>query len=466
MSFNSTDVRKRSIECCNTPSERRHYNCYPVDIPQDDPFYKFFDRRCMNFARSLAGLQPGCRLGPRWQINAISSYIDGNFIYGSNEEVASRLREFKGGRLKTSPLYRNLGLKDLLPMKTVDPDLGCIARPRNMYCFDAGDNRVNEQLQLAVMHVIMMREHNRLAEGLAHVNPHWDDETLYQEARHILSAEIQHVTYNEFLPIVLGHQIMKKYDLNPLPKGYYSGYSQKINAGIRAAFQASAYRFGHSLLPDVTERFNKFHEKIESIRLSRQLLQPYDLYKPGIVDTFILGLINQEAYRMDPAITTEVTNHLFEKPGDNFGMDLASINVQRAREHGLPGYNSFREYCGLPKIRDFYDLAGIIPNNTVHKYANLYKTVDDIDLWTIGIAEYPIPGAVVGPTFACLIGEQFANIRRGDRFWYENHGWPSAFSPEQLQEIRKLRLARILCDNADEMLTVQYSAMVMADPHS
>ncbi|XP_054720614.1 peroxidase-like [Uloborus diversus] len=460
------DTRKRSIECCKTPVDRRHYNCYPVDIPQDDPFYKFFDRRCMNFARSLAGMQPGCRLGPRWQTNAISAYIDGNFIYGSNEEVASRLREFKGGRLKTSPLYRNLGLKDLLPMKTVDPDLGCIARPRNMYCFDAGDDRVNEQLQLAVMHIVIMREHNRLADGLYHVNPHWDDETLYQEARHILSAQLQHITYNEFLPMVLGHQTVKKYDLQPLTKGYYSGYSTKINAGIRAAFQSSAFRFGHSILPDVTERYNKFHERIEAIRLSRQLLQPYDLYKPGIVDTFILGLINQEAYRMDPSISTEVTNHLFEKPGDNFGMDLAAVNVQRAREHGLPGYNRYREYCGLPKVRDFYDLAGIIPNNTVHKYAKLYKTVDDIDLWSIGIAEYPIPGAIVGPTFACLIGEQFANIRRGDRFWYENHGWPSSFTPEQLQEIRKVRLARILCDNADEMLTVQYNAMAMADPHT
>lgn len=82
----------------------------------------------------------------------------------------------------------------------------------------SGDNRVNEQLQLAVMHIVMMREHNRLAEGLAHVNPHWDDETLYQEARHILSSELQHVTYSEFLPMVLGHQTMKKYDLVPLNK--------------------------------------------------------------------------------------------------------------------------------------------------------------------------------------------------------------------------------------------------------
>ena len=64
---------------------------------------------------------------------------------------------------------------------------------------------------------------------------------------------------------------------------------------------------------------------------------------------------------------------MFEKPGDNFGMDLAAVNVQRAREHGLPGYNAYREYCGLPKIRDFYDLAGIVPNNTIPKYIKLYK---------------------------------------------------------------------------------------------
>lgn len=81
-----------------------------------------------------------------------------------------------------------------------------------------GDNRVNEQLQLAVMHILIMREHNRIADALYHINPHWDDETLYQEARHIVAAELQHVTYNEFLPLVLGHQTIKKYDLAPLSK--------------------------------------------------------------------------------------------------------------------------------------------------------------------------------------------------------------------------------------------------------
>ncbi|XP_076327260.1 salivary peroxidase/catechol oxidase-like isoform X2 [Tachypleus tridentatus] len=455
--------RRLDIECCKFPPPHQHPNCMPIAIPPNDPFYKFYNRKCMDFARTLPGLKPGCTLGPRLQINQISAYIDGNFIYGSQREDAERIREFRKGFLKTAPLYRELGLKDLLPMKIIDPDVGCTARPRNAYCFDAGDERVNEQLVLSVMHTIWMREHNRIAEALGQINPHWDDERIYQETRHIIIGELQHITYKEFLPTILGADTIKKFGLELLPHGYYNGYNPKINSGIRSAFQTAAFRFGHSLLPDVTERYNKFHEKLESIRLSMQLRQPYDLYKPGIVDTFLMGLINQESNRMDPEVTTEVTNHLFEKPGEGFGMDLAALNMQRSREHGNPGYNFYREYCGLPKARNFYDLIGVMPNTTVQRYVQLYRHVDDIDLWSAGISEYHLPNAVVGPTFACLIAEQFSYLRQGDRFWYENGGWPSSFTPEQLEEIRKVQLCRVLCENADDMNNIQLNAMLIAD---
>jgi peroxidase len=62
---------------------------------------------------------------------------------------------------------------------------------------------------------------------------------------------------------------------------------------------------------------------------------------------------------------------------------------------------------------------------------------------------------MVGPTFACIMGRQFRNFRFGDRFWYENGGWPSSFTPEQLTELRKVRLSRLICDNADDVDSVQ-----------
>ena len=60
-------------------------------------------------------------------------------------------------------------------------------------------------------------------------------------------------------------------------------------------------------------------------------------------------------------------------PEHRFGMDLAAINMQRGREHGIPGYNDYREYCGLPRIRDFYELNSVMTNSTASSYGNIYQ---------------------------------------------------------------------------------------------
>lgn len=70
--------------------------------------------------------------------------------------------------------------------------------------FFAGDSRANENTNLISIHLILARQHNNISNQLRDLNPFWDDETLYQETRRIVSAQLQHITYNEFLPSILG----------------------------------------------------------------------------------------------------------------------------------------------------------------------------------------------------------------------------------------------------------------------
>ncbi|XP_063586936.1 uncharacterized protein LOC134764285 [Penaeus indicus] len=347
--------------------------------------------------------------GPRSQINQITSYIDANWVYGSNEDTANRIRLHRGGLMKSLPVFREYGMKDLLPLKLEEPEEGCIRPNNDVYCFDAGDNRVNEQLVLAVVHTMMMREHNRIAIELYRYNPHWDDETLFQESRKIVAASIQHITYNEFLPMVLGKEVMHKYGLILEKHGYFDGYDPSIDASMSSNFVTAAFRFGHSLLPSTIERWSPAHKYVASQRLSFMLRQPYDLYKGGWCDQYIMGLCNQVAQAMDDAVTQEVS----------------STRCVRDKKEMHP---------------------------------------DDIDLWSGGVSERPLPGSMVGPTFSCLIGLTFKELRYGDRFWYENRGgYDSDFTLEQLEEIRKVKLSRIICDNSDDIKTMQVYAMVLPD---
>ncbi|KAI1289157.1 Chorion peroxidase [Halotydeus destructor] len=459
------DEKGNPIHCCSQPEKDWHPACYPFPISSEDYFYKHFNRSCMNFVRLTPGLRPKCPLGPREPMNIVSGYLDGSIMYGSSSDIVNPLRSGERGRLKSYKAYSELGLKDLLPQQTHKPDFLCQRhnRPKDVFCFLGGDIRSNQQLPLTLLHTLLMREHNRIAEFLYEMVPQLDDDTLFEETRRLVIAQIQYITYREFLPVVVGDQLMDKYDLHILETGFYHGYDEKVNAEVRVAFQAAAFRFGHSLVPDVIQTYNKHHQKLSSIRTSNILRQPFELYKPAVVDTFILGLLNQPASRMDPTVTIELVNHLFEKPGNHFGADLAAINIQRARELGVPGYNEFRQYCGVDRAETFSDLLGTMSNKTVTRLENVYDHVDDIDLWTAGVAEFPLPGALVGPVFGCLIAEQFANLRKGDRFWFENANWPSSFTSKQLAEIRKTSLARLVCDNADDIDTIQVFPLTTVD---
>ena len=79
----------------------------------------------------------------------------------------------------------------------------------------------------------------------------------------------------------------------------------------------------------------------------------------------------------------------------------------------------------------------------IERLRRTYEHVDDIDFFTGGLAETPLHGGLVGPTFACVIGIQFRNLRKCDRFWYESGNPLIRFTESQLAEVRKITLAKV-----------------------
>ena len=316
-------------------------------------------------------------------------------------------------------------------------------------CFDAGDFRVNEQIALASMHTLWVREHNRIAESLNQINKHWNAEKVYQETRKIVGAVLQHITYNHYLPKILGDKAL------PLYRGY-----KNVHPGVLNVFAASAFRFGHSM---VRPKFSMLDANFDPIAPEVPLIEAFfnnKLVQGEGIEPVLLGLVANDSQGTNRIMAAGLTKQLFQQPESEHGFDLAALNIQRGRDHGLPGYGAWRRQCNLSHADIFQETNFEIKDATVRKLLHdLYEDVEYADLWVAGLAEDPIPGAMVGPTFHCIIKEQFRRLRDGDRFWFENQG---VFSNEQIAEIHKTSLSRVFCDNVFGIVSVQRDAFITA----
>ncbi|CAB3373221.1 Hypothetical predicted protein [Cloeon dipterum] len=424
--------------------------CYPIEIPEHDLRGRL--DKCMDFVRSSAICGSGGTsvlfdsVNPREQINQLTSFIDASQVYGFSSSVASDLRNFSSpdGLMRTTNLPRVRG--DLLPLED-RPFMDCRRDPRehNIGCFMAGDIRANEQVALLAMHTIWLREHNRIALKLRSSNPLWESDTIFHEARKIVGAQMQHITFTHWLPHILGPSGMEK-------MGAYKGYQPDVDPRVSNAFATAAFRFGHSLINPVFERLNaSFHPIPEGpLPLHRAFFSPWRLVEEGGVDPLMRGMIFSPAKLKTPqqTLNSDLTERLFSAV-HNVALDLAAINIQRGRDHGLPSYNDYRRFCNLSHAETFADLSKEIKSSRVReKLKELYGHPGNIDLWVGGILEDQVEGGKVGPTFQCILVDQFRRLRDGDRFWYED---PAVFSPAQLTQIRQSSLAAVLCNNGDNI---------------
>ena len=115
---------------------------------------------------------------------------------------------------------------------------------------------MNDNAGLAALHTVLVREHNRIASLLETVNPHWDEETLYQESRKIVGAEMQHITYNEFLPAILGEVLTETFHLKSKGNGYHMDYNDELPTTTLNSVGNAVLQFIPSLLPGLLEFYN------------------------------------------------------------------------------------------------------------------------------------------------------------------------------------------------------------------
>jgi hypothetical protein len=242
---------------------------------------------------------------------------------------------------------------------------------------------------------------------------------------------MQAITFNEFLPLLLGKNAIAQ----------YQGYDDSVSPQIINSFSTAAYRFGHTMLSTQLLRLNKRYRPIAAghIPLKSAFFNPALIKAEGI-ESLLRGLSAQKAQAVDPLLVDDIRNFLFANTGGR-GFDLASLNLQRGRDHLLPSYNAVRESLGLRAINRFQ--ARVFSAENATKLASVYNSPDDMDLWVAGLAEKPRRGSLVGPVFSRIIKQQFENIRNGDASWYEN----DQFSSKELKRLNRLKLSIVIKRN-------------------
>jgi len=398
-----------------------------IAIPPGDSYFdpNWTGAVTLSFNRSLFDTSSGTASdNPRQQLNEITGWIDASNVYGSDPQRAAALRSNDGtGQLRTSA-------GNLLPYNTAGLSN---AGGNSERLFLAGDVRVNEQVALTAMHTLFVREHNLQARHVAAKHPQLTDEQIYQRARRIVMAEMQSVTYNEFLPVLLGKKALAR----------YRGYNPAVDSRIMNEFSTAAYRLGHSLLSPQLLRLDAKGDAIAQghLALRDAFFSPQRLAGEGGIEPILRGLAAQVCQNIDIFVIDDVRNFLFGLPGQG-GFDLAALNIQRGRDHGLPRYNAARTAMGLAARTDFSQLSA--DPAVVGRMAAAYVRVDDIDLWAGGLAEDHVPGALVGELFHAILKRQFEALRDGDRFWYQN-----ILNRDEQRNVEMSTLARIIRRNTD-----------------
>jgi hypothetical protein len=375
-------------------------DCFNIPIPSGD--YTNNDQACMSFVRSMPSVNMfNCFLAPREQLNVHTSWIDLSQLYGYYPELADKLRG-ENGTLKAS--WANG--KEYLPFasnKSCSYNRIASEYSRKQKCYLNGDPRTEDNVMLTSIQTIFLREHNRIASELLQLNYSLTSDFLYQTARKIVIAEYNNIIYDEYLPALLGTELSNKYGLlSERDNSFFRGYNPKIYPQVINEFATAAFRYGHTQLPYTSHTASRTYQKSDQSNPISHYLFNNEYYRTAMDDVIRGALVDYSYGAGQPQVNSYFQDWLFN---GLFYMDskrwsLPALNTQRGRDHGLPGYNLYREKCGLNRAYKFEDFSNI-PENVIRKWKSLYASPDDVDLFVGLFSEFPMERALVQ---SCVIG--------------------------------------------------------------
>jgi peroxidase len=364
--------------------------------------------------------------GPRVHENIITAAMDASMVYGSDDTRQAELRSFEGGRLAMSE-------DGLMPLV----DTGMAGANGGEEVFLAGDVRANENSGLASLHTLFAREHNHWADRLATEHPDWSDQRIFEAARSIVEAEIQKITYQDWMPHLVGDAVGDNY-----------AFDADADGRISTEFSTAGFRFGHTLVSSEVRQMMEDGTAMEDISLQGDFFNIDAVMAEGI-EMVLRGQAADMAQQVDAVIVDDL-NFFLETDNGVRGFSLAALNILRSRDHGLDSYINVR--AALlgdidPETMDLTDFSIITSDaDTQARLETAYGTIDKVDLWVGGLAEDHVEGTQLGVTFTYIVADQFERTRAAD----EGFG---AIDPEVdqgiLDEIAATQLSDIIMRNTD-----------------
>ena len=365
-----------------------------VDIPSTDPDFALDSDGVIKLPRKAFAPVSGTSLAnPRQFNNDITGWLDASLVYGSdatragalrvNAGIGAKLRTHEFGDANTDRDNLLPTAQDLIDAGITVPSMTMDTNPRmgDSIRFVVGDVRANENTAILSLHTLMVREHNRIVDLLTIADPGLSDADKFEIARKVVGAEIQAVTYEEYLPAI---------GVNVTTSG---GYDPGVDPRISTEFAHAVFRMGHMSINEQALRLNNdLTPHAEGpMTLEDTFFNPTEVFASGGIEPFLLGLISNVQEGTNTKMVPGLRNALFQiGPATNMIHDLAAIDIERGRDIGLGDYNEVRQAVGLPAVTDF---AAITSDPILQAaLSGLYGDVNDVDLLVGAPRRRPSPG--------------------------------------------------------------------------